>query len=406
MGVCRICRICRAGSVEAILSLGRQPVSSHFAAAGQHVVTHNLSLGVCLACGVVQLFETFPFRDLVPLHDWITYREPEAHLDAVVDTLLSRITLPPDAVILGLSFKDRSTLDRLRHLGYPRCHLIDATRDLGSAAANAGIESVAGLLTSDVARRISAEKGQAHLIVARHVLEHAEAPDHFMAALSDMLVPGGTLVLEVPDCAANLQRQDYTMLWEEHITYFTLETISQILASSGLSLIGLEIHPFPFEHVVVLTAKKEHGGAGGTQAVSTETVARNVALTREYGKAFPLWTERYRKFCRRLTCNGRKLALYGAGHLSVAFVNFHGLGEYFAFAVDDTPQKQGLHLPGCGLPIVGRDRLDTSQIAACLMGFAPQIEDKVIANNAGFQNAGGLFYSILVDSKRSIRSVL
>jgi hypothetical protein len=110
--------------------------------------------------------------------------------------------------------------------------------------------------------------------------------------------------------------------------------------------------------------------------------------------------------CRRLTRDGRRLALYGAGHLSAAFVNFHGLGEYFAFVVDDTPQKQGLHLPGCGLPIVSRDRLDCNQIAACLMGFAPQIEDKVMANNAGFQEAGGSFYSIFADSKRSIRNAL
>ena len=77
-----VCRVCSAGPVESTLALGPQPVSSHFAAAGQQVVTHDLSLGVCLACGVVQLVEPFPFRDLVPPYDWITYREPEEHLDA------------------------------------------------------------------------------------------------------------------------------------------------------------------------------------------------------------------------------------------------------------------------------------------------------------------------------------
>src|ERR1700761_6749751 len=100
-----VCRVCRAGPVEGTLALGAQPVSSHFAAAGQHAVAHDLTLGVCLACGVVQLVDAFPFRDLVPPFDWITYREPEEHLDAVVDTLLSRIALPADAAILGLSFK-------------------------------------------------------------------------------------------------------------------------------------------------------------------------------------------------------------------------------------------------------------------------------------------------------------
>jgi C-methyltransferase C-terminal domain/Methyltransferase domain len=403
-----VCRICCVGPVEGALALGRQPVSSHFAARGQHVVTHDLSLGVCLACGVVQLVEPFPFRDLVSPHDWITYREPEEHLDAVVDTLLSRVALPADAVILGLSFKDRSTLDRLKRRGYPRCHLIDVVHDLGSTTPNANIESVPGLLTPDIARRICAERGRAHLIIARHVLEHAEAAGRFVAALSDMLAPGGAMVLEVPDCTANLQRQDYTMLWEEHVTYFTPETLPQILAASGLTAIGLDVHPFPFEDVLVLTAVKGHGRSDGTHTteVPADAVARNVALARRYAEAFGPWSERYRQLCRRLTRDGRKLALYGAGHLSAAFVNFHGLGEYFAFVVDDTPQKQGLHLPGCGLPIVAREALNSNQISACLMGFAPQPEDRVMANNAGFQEAGGSFYSIFADSKRSIRNLL
>lgn len=401
-----VCRVCCVGPVEGALALGRQPVSSHFAATGQHVVAHDLSLGVCLDCGVVQLVEPFPFRDLVPPYDWITYREPEEHLDAVVDTLLSRVTLPADATILGLSFKDRSTLDRLKRLGYLRSHLIDVVRDLGSSAPNANIESVPGLLTPDIARRVRAERGPAHLIIARHVLEHAEGAGRFVAALSDMLASGGALVLEVPDCTANLRRQDYTMLWEEHVTYFTPETLPQTLAAAGLTSVGLDIHPFPFEDVLVLTAVKGHGAADGTHAVPAEAVTRNVALTRQYAEAFEHWTEQYRQLCQRLTRDGRKLALYGAGHLSAAFVNFHGLAEYFAFVVDDTPQKQGLRLPGCGLPIVAREALNSHQIAACLMGFAPQIEDKVMANNASFQETGGSFYSIFADSKRSIRNVL
>ena len=53
------CLLRRTG--EGTLALGRQPVSSHFAARDRHIVTHDLSLGVCLACGVVQLVEPIPF---------------------------------------------------------------------------------------------------------------------------------------------------------------------------------------------------------------------------------------------------------------------------------------------------------------------------------------------------------
>jgi hypothetical protein len=108
----------------------------------------------------------------------------------------------------------------------------------------------------------------------------------------------------------------------------------------------------------------------------------------------------------RLTRDGRKLAAYGAGHLTCAFLNFHEVADYFAFVVDDTPQKQGLHLPGSLTPIVPRDRLNTEEISACLFGLAPQIEDKVISNNTKFREGGGLFLSMFADSGRSIRTLL
>lgn len=108
----------------------------------------------------------------------------------------------------------------------------------------------------------------------------------------------------------------------------------------------------------------------------------------------------------KLTADGKKLAAYGAGHLTAAFINFHGLADYFACVIDDTPQKQGLFLPGANLPIVARSRLLDGDIAHCLFGLAPQIEDKVIANNQEFVARGGQFHSMFADSPRSIRKLV
>jgi hypothetical protein len=107
-----------------------------------------------------------------------------------------------------------------------------------------------------------------------------------------------------------------------------------------------------------------------------------------------------------MTADGRKLAAYGAGHLTCAFLHFHGVAQHFEFVVDDTPQKQNLFLPKSGLPIVPRDRLTADRIAACLFGLSPQSEDHVISKNKAYLESGGKFYSIFADSKRSIRALL
>ena len=122
--------------------------------------------------------------------------------------------------------------------------------------------------------------------------------------------------------------------------------------------------------------------------------------------AFEGWTDRYRRLFDGLTADGRRLAAYGAGHLTCAFLNFHGLADYFALVVDDTPQKQGLFLPKARLPIVPRSQLSAQNVSAFLFGLAPDIEDKVIANNRAYADAGGKFYSMFVDSPRSIKTLL
>jgi SAM-dependent methyltransferase len=367
-------------------------------------IEHDLAFGVCGACGVMQLANPFPHRDLVRPYDWITYREPESHLDAVVERICSIPGIDAQARVAGITFKDKTTLERLRRRGFDRTWSLDAIDDFGATDANADIESIQALLTPERANEVVRKRGTVDLLIVRHIAEHTEDPRRFMAALATLLAPGGVMVIEIPDCSANLKRQDYSMIWEEHTLYLTPQTAPQLLASAGCAGVAIEVHPFAFEDVIVLYGRKS--GAGATQApLDRETVEPSIDLARRYAAAFEGWTQRYRQLFDGLTADGSRLAAYGAGHLTCAFLNFHGLADYFAFVVDDTPQKQGLFLPKARLPIVSRSRLTADSISACLFGLAPDIEDKVIANNHAYADAGGRFYSMFVDSPRSIRKL-
>lgn len=395
-----VCRICRSAETEIVLDLGMQPISSHFAATpGAPAPRHPLELGVCRTCGSVQLAQPFPAADLVPPFDWITYREPEDHLDEVVSWIRALPGLPANARIAGLGFKDITTVDRLRALGFTQAWILDAATELG--AASAGVESVQALLTPERAAAIRDWRGPVDLLIARHVLEHAEDPGRFLTALGALLAPGGYLMLEVPECGSNLARQDYAMIWEEHAQYFTPQTLPQVLALAGCAPVDQNVYPYPFEDVIVALGRKTAASAAA-QTPAASAVSHVVQLARAFGSAFPEHTARYRRLLEGWTKDGRKLAAYGAGHLSCAFINFHGLADTFAFVIDDSPQKQGLFLPGCDLPIVARTRLVATDISIALFGLGPQTEEKIIAANPEFIRGGGRFHSMLVDSPRSI----
>lgn len=400
------CLVCGAGDVETLLGLGRQPVASHFMPARDGgTVEHDLSLASCPTCGITQLAKPFPYRDLVRRYDWITYREPETHLDAVVERICRLPGVGPTSRVAGITIKDKTTLERLRQRGFAQIWALDARADLGATDANADIETVQALLTPEKAAAIVAARGAVDLLIVRHIAEHAEAPGRFMAALAALLAPGGIMVVEVPDCTGNLSRQDYSMIWEEHALYLTPDSVPQLAAAAGCTMVDLQVHPFRFEDVIVFYARKA-AAAVALPPPDRAAVARNRDLARRYAVAFADWTARYRALFAELTRDGRRLAAYGAGHLTCAFLNFHGLSEYFACVVDDMPQKQGLFLPKCRLPIVPRAQLSAKQISACFFGLAPELEEKIIANNPDYVAEGGRFYSMFVDSARSIRSLV
>lgn len=394
----RGCQLCQAGAVDLVLDLGQQVVSSFFKRAPvEDESRHVLRLVQCTHCGLVQLQPPLSHHDLVPPYDWISAREPEAHLDTVVDLLCQLPDARPSWNICGLTAKDSSTLERLRARDFTRVRTIDLWDDLGAQHPNAGIETVQYLTEPARMAQLAGKRGQVDLLIARHIIEHAEDLRRFVLGLRELVRPGGYLLIEAPDSSANLRACDYTMIWEEHSLYFTPATFRHALSSFGFEMVEELSFPFAYEDSLVQIARRS---AAPQTNVLAPADAKAMPLTAHYRKQFTGKSERVRALLSPIRAARGGLALFGAGHLSCAFVNYHGLADLFEFVADDTPQKQGLFLPGSRLPIVPSARLVQDRIALCLLGISPESEPRVIANNQAFVTGGGEFRSLLAASPR------
>lgn len=397
------CNVCGQAGLESRLDFGPQPVSSHFKVEPGSVESrYDLGLGICERCGVVQLLSPFPHQALVSPYDWFTYREPEGHLDDLTATIASLPGIRPEARILGVSVKDQTTLDRFVKLGFAAPKCLRPHDDLGIVAANAGIEHVQRYLTAERASDIARRYGGADIVIARHILEHAEDVKGFLAALVALLADDGYLVLEVPDCLRNMMLCDITMVWEEHSVFFTPETFRMILSDLGMEETLFRVYPLVFEDCLILIGRKGH------QHVRSAGFDNKIEETRrafaDFAANFSLWKSRYRSYLERYVRETGPVALYGAGHLSCAFTNLYKLADLITCVVDDTPQKQGLYLAGTDIPILSSSNLLSKSIRLCLLGLSPESEEKVLRNNMAFTAAGGRFRSLFAASTLSLRS--
>jgi hypothetical protein len=343
-----------------------------------------------------------PAEELAPSVDWITYNEPEGHLDRVAETLAALPGLPAKAVFGGVSFKDDTLLARMAKRGHSTWRL-DLQRDLGAERAGGGAETIQARLTVERAKQIAAKLGKADVVIARHILEHAFDLRGFMMAVRTLAKPGGHVVFEAPDCTLAFDKADITTLWEEHIVYFTPATFRRAVTEGGATLVRYECHPYPFENCLVAAVKAPADSP--PENPKADELNRELLRARAFAAALPARREKLRAFLERFRREQGKIALFGAGHLACTWAHLLGLANLIEFVADDNPHKQGLYMPGSRLPIRGSASLLSDGIKLALLSVNPEAEAKIIAKNSSFVAKGGKFASIFPASQHAISNV-
>lgn len=398
----KACLACGSPDVSALIDFGRQAVCNRFLSSpADDEQTFPLGLGVCTACGIVQLLAPLPAEELRPRVDWLTCTEPEGHLDDLATTISRLPGLGRTATICGVSFKDDTLLQRLQRLGPYRTWRIDPAVDLGIVEPCAGIETLQARLTPERAASAASRNGAADVVIARHVFEHATDPTAFAAALGRLVVPGGHVVIEVPDCQRALELCDYTTVWEEHSLYFTPRTFLRTLETRGYTIRQSSSVPYPLEDSLIAIATPAPSAG---HDVDQEHVAADVRIARRFADSF---ADRSAAVVGELGALHRRhgrIAVFGAGHLACTFINLMGVARFVDCVLDDNPHKVGLYMPGSRLPIVPSQTLLDREISLCLLSIGAGGEHNVIDKQRAFVDRGGSFRSIFPSSRLALGS--
>jgi SAM-dependent methyltransferase len=380
------------------MDLGLQPPSNRFLRPGESSAErHPLVLGQCATCALLQLVRPMPVEMVKPRFDWLTYNEPEGHLDRLVERLVGLPELTPQASILGITYKDDSTLKRFNRLGFERTRRLDPGADLGIADGRASLETIQGVLTPARAEALAEKHGRADLVVVRHILEHAHDPAAFLQACARLARPGGWMVFEMPDSRKFLDAGDQCFLWEEHIAYFTPATLRGHCARNGFANVEIILDPYPLEDSLIGLVKNERG-----EPAPAPTDADEIARARRFRTLADERRSAWRAALARLGAEGRRVAVFGAGHLAAKFISFNGVADLIECVIDDNPHKQRLRMPGSGLPIVGSAAL--ADVDLCLLSLSPESEQRVLEAKKEFRARGGEFRSIFALSPIGMRA--
>ncbi|MBI2901301.1 MAG: class I SAM-dependent methyltransferase [Planctomycetes bacterium] len=92
-----------------------------------------------------------------------------------------------------------------------------------------------------------------------HCLEHLESPRRALERMRGTLVPGGRMILTLPDCGGWPARAlgRHWLHWEigQHLTFFTERTLRRMLASAGLEVVRVRRYFLPHRFLAGLWLK-------------------------------------------------------------------------------------------------------------------------------------------------------
>ena len=204
---------------------------------------------------------------------------------------------------------------------------------------------------------------RADLIVCRHVLEHIEDPDAFLAQVRRAVGEQQSVVFfEVPNALWTLRRGGIWDVIYEHCSYYSPSSLAHLFRRHGFRVLAVnEVFGGQFLTIEATPAGGEQAAdaAGdnghtpdGSAAIGAEDLLALTADARAFAANYAAKRDEWRARLRALAAAGQRGVVWGAGSKGVTFLNATGAGEEIVAVVDINPRKQGKYVAGTGQRIV------------------------------------------------------
>jgi SAM-dependent methyltransferase len=392
------CRFCGSVLETTFVDLGMSPLANSYRRREdlrRPETYYPLRALVCDICFLVQLEEYEPPEEIFTDYAYFSSYSLLEHARQYVEMAVDRFGLGPASHVLEIASNDGYLLQFLVERGIPVTG-VEPADNVARVAREKGIPTLVRFFGEALARELVERGLRADLVIGNNVLAHVPDLNDFVRGIKVVLAPGGTATLEFPHLQRLLEGSQFDTIYHEHFSYFSFHSAARVFAHHGLTLHDVEEIP-------------THGGslrvyARHSEEVETESPCARVAeVQRKEREAGLLGLEGYRDFPERvrrakrrllaflIECReaGKSVAAYGAPAKGTTLLNYAGVRtDFIDYAVDRSPHKQGLFLPGTHIPIHGPERIKETRPDYLLI-LAWNLKDEIVEQTAYIREWGG-----------------
>jgi Predicted methyltransferase (contains TPR repeat) len=363
------CQVCDSPELDPILFLGYLPPVNTMPLIGSPLSeqpAYPAELLFCKKCALAQLGlivdPAILFPPSYPYTSGTTkiLRENFAELSREVDSLHP---LKPKQLIIDIGSNDGTLLSNFQKNGV-RVFGIEPT-NAAKLAIERGIPSTISFFTKPIAEKVVANEGQAKIVTATNVFAHIEDIHDIVAGILTLLSDDGIFVSESHYFRSLLETLQYDTIYHEHLRYYTLTSLRNLLGMHGLEVIHAKRIPTHGGSIRVYAARKDRHPvqpsiekilAEEEREITPDTFAR-------FKRAVVNSKLELLALLKDIKRDGGRIYGIGAPSRASTLINYVGLDSGVLDCVLEIKgsYKIGKYVPGTVIPVVEEGRLFSDQ---------------------------------------------
>jgi len=355
------CRVGASNNLVTVLSLGQQALTGVFQrSASEQVTTGPLELVWCPDSGLLQLKHTYESSEMYG--DNYGYRSGlnqsmVDHLTNKVRYLERLVPLAAGDVVLDIGSNDCTTLKAYKSKDIQRIG-IDPTGKKFAEYYPEVVKLVPDFFSVDAYKSMMSKP--AKLITSIAMFYDLENPIAFARQIELCLADDGVWHFEQSYMPSMLRTNSYDTICHEHLEYYSLRVVKNILEQSGLRLIDVVMNAVNGGSFAVTAAKVSNNSVKANDAVIDWLLEQEDRMGLNTPRPYRDFEERVfrhrddlKRLIRTLNADGKKVLGYGASTKGNVLLQFCSLTVEDIPAIAEVNQEKfGRFTPGTHIPII------------------------------------------------------
>jgi len=237
------CRVC-AGSLDSIISLGEQYVSTFLSPDQPNGPKAPLELVLCQRCRLVQLRHTVP-GEMMYVEYWYRSGTNQTMKDALADisnSAAKTMRLQAGDSVLDIGCNDGTllasyTVPGLFKIGFdPAENLAVLSRKVADRVFVGFFDAERFLADPDL------EKVRPKVVTSIAMFYDLEEPRKFVADIKRVMHPDGVWIMQMSYLPLMLKQNDFGNICHEHLEYYSLQALEYLLDLHGFLVVDAQLN--------------------------------------------------------------------------------------------------------------------------------------------------------------------